>query len=109
MSLIPERVFEQFLLTESEPLLPLVHEDVEMDQRFPQISSSQSSQNSQPTPMLGDALNAESVAGSPRQFETLQNCQQPPANQYQNEDSQQSNFEVGLRFKKFKSTRFANF
>lgn len=101
MALIPERIFEKFLLSESEPYLstePQEPEDIDMEQRFPVANSSnQSSQGSQPTPMLGDgALHDGDSAGSPRQFETLQNCQQPPANghPYPNEDSQASNFEV---------------
>jgi hypothetical protein len=95
MALIPERIFEKYLLTESEPFLP--HTDVDMDQRYP--GSGSSSQASSQAPMLGqNALDIDSQQGSP-QFETLQNCQPPPpGQQYHNEDSQQSNFEVGGPF-----------
>lgn len=90
MALIPERIFEKFILTESATFLSLQGvSDPEMDQHFQTINSSQSSQSQ--TPMLGEALRD----GSPPQFETLQNCQPPAHHAYQNEDSQQSNFEVG--------------
>lgn len=94
MALIPERIFEKYLLSESEPFLPDPGEDIEVDhQRFP--GSGSSIQTSQ-TPMLGEnAMNdGDSQQGSP-QFETLQTCQ-APTQSYQNEDSQQSNFEVGF-------------